>query len=53
MWSMLDDRLRDDLRASDEVTERIGALEDRVRRGELTATMAVDEVWDLYVQLRR
>jgi LAO/AO transport system kinase len=53
MWSMLDDRLRDDLRASDEVTDRIGALEDRVRRGELTATMAVDEVWDLYVQLRR
>jgi LAO/AO transport system kinase len=53
MWSMLDDRLRDDLRASDQVTERITALEGRVRLGELTATMAVDEVWDLYVQLRR
>ncbi len=52
MWSMLDDRLRDDLRARDEVTDRIAALEARVRRGELTATMAVDEVWDLYVQLR-
>ncbi len=52
MWSMLDDRLRDDLRASGEVTDRLGELEARVRRGELTATMAVDEVWDLYVHLR-
>lgn len=49
---MLDDRLRDDLRASSEVTDRLGELEARVRRGELTATMAVDEVWDLYVHLR-
>ncbi len=52
MWSMLDDRLRDDLRARPEVTDRIRRLEDRVRRGELTATMAVDEVWGLYVDLR-
>jgi hypothetical protein len=49
---MLDERLRDDLRARDEVTERISALEARVRSGELTATMAVDQVWDLYVHLR-
>ena len=34
------------------MTDRIAELEARVRRGELTATMAVDEVWDLYVQLR-
>jgi LAO/AO transport system kinase len=52
MWSMLDDRLRDDLRSRDEVTDRIGELESRVRRGELTATMAVDDVWALYVSLR-
>jgi LAO/AO transport system kinase len=52
MWSMLDDRLRDDLRSLDTVTERIAALEDQVRHGEVTATMAVDEVWDLYVRSR-
>lgn len=52
MWSMLDDRLRDDLRSLDTVTERIAALEDQVRHGELTATMAVDEVWDLYLRSR-
>lgn len=52
MWSMLDDRLRDDLRSNDDVTERLERLEARVRSGELTATMAVDEVWELYVALR-
>jgi LAO/AO transport system kinase len=52
MWSMLDDRLRDDLRGRPEVTDRIGELEAQVRKGELTATMAVDRVWDLYVALR-
>lgn len=52
MWSMLDDRLRDDLRAHGQVTARLDRLEARVRSGELTATMAVDEVWDLYVSLR-
>ena len=52
MWSMLDERLRDDLRARPEVTDRIAALEGRVRQGALTATMAVDEVWQLYVDLR-
>lgn len=52
MWSMLDDRLRDDLRARPEVTDRLTSLEDEVRRGDMTATMAVDRVWDLYVTLR-
>jgi LAO/AO transport system kinase len=52
MWSMLDDRLRDDLRGRPEVTERIGELEAKVRRGELTASMAVDDVWELYLDLR-
>jgi hypothetical protein len=52
MWSMLDDRLRDDLRAHDRVTERISELESSVRRGELTATVAVDQVWELYLSLR-
>lgn len=52
MWSMLDERLRDDLRANEQVTEQIGRLEAQVRRGELTATMAVDAVWARYLELR-
>lgn len=52
MWSMLDDRLRDDLRRHARVTERISELESGVRRGELTATVAVDDVWELYLSLR-
>jgi LAO/AO transport system kinase len=52
MWSMLDDRLRDDLRGHDELTRRITELEHEVRAGALTATMAVDEVWRRYVALR-
>ena len=52
MWSMLDDRLRDDLRSSPEVTARLGALEQRVHDGDLTATRAVDQVWALYLSRR-
>ena len=52
MWSMLDDRLRDDLRAHPEVTVRLGEVERRVHDGELTATVGVDEVWELYLANR-
>jgi LAO/AO transport system kinase len=53
MWSMLEDRLRDDLRAPGEVRDRIEELEAAVRRGELPAPAAVEEVWSLYVARRR
>ncbi len=52
MWSMLDDRLRDDLRAQPDVTARLGEVERQVHDGELTATVAVDRVWDLYLSRR-
>lgn len=48
MWSMLDERLRDDLRSRPAVAARLGALEGEVRAGAVTATAAVDELWDLY-----
>ena len=52
MWSMLDDRLRDDLRSDARLVERLGALEAAVREGRVPATTAVDELWDLYVHHR-
>jgi hypothetical protein len=52
MWSMLDDRLRDDLRSRPEVTERLAELEQRVHSGDLAATLAVDDVWRLYAETR-
>jgi LAO/AO transport system kinase len=52
MWSMLDERLRADLRGDPQVTGRLADVERRVHDGELTATVGVDEVWDLYLQLR-
>lgn len=52
MWSMLDDRLREDLRSDRRVTACLENVERRVRAGELTATMAVDEVWDIYTDVR-
>ena len=52
MWSMLDDRLRDDLRSDARLVERLGALEAAVRDGRVPATTAVDELWDLYVHRR-
>lgn len=52
MQSMLDDRLRDDLRAHPTLTTRLDELEAAVREGAVTATAAVDQVWELYVQLR-
>jgi len=52
MWSMLDDRLRDDLRSRPELTERLAALERAVRAGTTPATLAVEEIWGLYVEQR-
>jgi LAO/AO transport system kinase len=52
MRSMLDDRLRDDLRSHPELTRELERLEHEVRDGAVTATAAVDAVWERYVQLR-
>jgi LAO/AO transport system kinase len=52
MWSMLDDRLRDDLRSDPVVTERLSRVERQVHDGELTATVGVEEVWALYLAHR-
>ncbi len=49
MWSMLDERLRDDLRARPHLATLLGDLERQVRSGSVTATSAVDQVWDAYV----
>lgn len=52
MWSMLDDRLRDDLRTDPALHDLLVAYEQRVHDGELTATVAVDHIWDRYLATR-
>jgi LAO/AO transport system kinase len=52
MWSMLDDRLRDDLRGRAEVMSALEQLERSVREGSVTATAAVDDLWELYTSVR-
>lgn len=52
MWSMLDDRLRDDLRGRPELMAELRQLEERVREGATTAPVAVDELWDRYLAVR-
>ncbi len=49
MWSMLDERLRDDLRSRPHLEHLLADLEAQVRSGAVTATTAVDSVWDAYV----
>ena len=49
MWSMLDERLRDDLRSRPHLEHLLASLEAQVRSGSVTATTAVDAVWDSYV----
>ena len=49
MWSMLDDRLRDDLRTDPQIRGVLVDVEQRVHEGEIPATVAVEEVWDRYV----
>jgi len=46
MWSMIDERLRDRLRADVGAAATIAALEIQVRDGSLAATLAVDRVFD-------
>ena len=50
--TMLDDRLRDDLRSDATTDRRIHEVEAEVRAGTLTVTAAVDQIWDLYVERR-
>jgi len=52
MRSMLDDRLRDDLRSHPGLMQELERLEGAVRDGRVTATAAVDDVWEQYVRLR-
>jgi LAO/AO transport system kinase len=52
MWSMLDDRLRDDLRSDPAVREALASVEARVHDGEIPATVAVDEIWERYLRSR-
>ena len=52
MWSMLDDRLRDDLRADPAIRAVLADVEARVHDGEIPATVAVDEIWDRYLGSR-
>ena len=52
MWSMLDDRHRDDLRARPEQMAELRELEERVRAGATTAPVAVDELWERYLAVR-
>lgn len=50
--AMLDDRLRDDLRSFPAVQTELDRLEIAVQQGEITATSAVDLLWDMYLQVR-
>ena len=53
MWSMLDDRLRDDLREDPEIDQVLASVEQRVHDGEIPATTAVDTIWERYLARRR
>jgi LAO/AO transport system kinase len=52
LWSMLDERLRDDLRTHAEVVDLLDRLEREVREGAVTATAAVEQVWERYRSAR-
>ena len=52
MWSMLDDRLRDDLRSGPQIRGVLLDVQRRVHDGEIPATVAVEEVWSCYVSNR-
>jgi len=52
MWSMLDDRLRDDLRGGPQIRGVLLDVQRRVHDGEIPATVAVEEVWSCYVSNR-
>ncbi|MGB3411932.1 MAG: methylmalonyl Co-A mutase-associated GTPase MeaB [Microthrixaceae bacterium] len=52
MRSMIDDRLRDDLGARPEMTGVLHDLERQVHAGSITASAAVDQVWERFLELR-
>ncbi|MEX0768433.1 MAG: methylmalonyl Co-A mutase-associated GTPase MeaB [Microthrixaceae bacterium] len=52
MHAMLDDRLRDDLRAYAEVRSELDSLKVAVQEGKITATTAVEGLWERYLQVR-
>lgn len=52
MWSMLDDRLRDDIRSTPGMAELMASCERQVQDGAITAPMAVEQLWQGYVQSR-
>ncbi len=53
MWSMIDARLRDDLRETPQVVRELARLEADVLAGRVTPTAAADSVWDLYAEAHR
>ncbi len=52
MWSMLDDRLRDDLRSDRSIVAELARVERDVHEGRIPATVAVDEIWQRYLSTR-
>ncbi len=52
MWSMLDDRLRDDLRSDPSIVAELARVERDVHEGRIPATVAVDEIWQRYLSTR-
>ncbi len=52
MRSMIDDRLRDDLAAHPQMAEVLADMEHQVRSGSVTASTAVDLVWERFLELR-
>lgn len=48
MWSMLDDRLREDLRSHPAVVASLARVQAQVEQGLITPTAAADEIWERY-----
>jgi LAO/AO transport system kinase len=53
MWSMLDDRLRHELRETVRMTEAIASLEADVREERTTPTAAAEQLWAVFLTVRR
>lgn len=50
MWAMIDERLRDMFRRSPEVVRALPDITKRVRRGEVPATRAADEIIEVFAK---
>lgn len=48
LWSLLEERLRAELRTNDAVAEALAAAEQRVREGAVPAPVAAEDVWQVY-----